>query len=124
MEVKTAAVEPINAAWRTHCLRHPERFAAIPGTATVRKQFERWEDQRIIQLANQELPLLDRAIALRNIVELRRCTARDASTFFGVAPQIVVLSLSLLELAADEADATASPPHSSRASKSRRAKVA
>jgi hypothetical protein len=56
------------------------------------------EEELIAKLSQTDLPLAVRAAALRGIIELRRCSAREAATFFGVEPQVTISALSLLAL--------------------------
>ena len=98
MEAKTAVLESPAEKWRAHCQQHPQRFLALRGAPAVRKRTERFEEQLIDQLCRDELPLANKAVAFRSIVELRGSTARDVAVFFDVNPQVVVLGLSLLEL--------------------------
>ncbi len=97
MDVKLAADSSSAHHWRTHCLQYPERFHAPRGAGGLRSELERWEEQLIAQLQDDG-PAMERAIALRQIVDLRGCTTREAASFFGVAPHIVVSSISLLEI--------------------------
>ena len=99
MEVKLAAETSAAHHWRAHCLQYPERFLAPRGATGLRGELERWEEQLIGQLLDDG-PALDQAIALRQIVDLRGCTTREAARFFDVAPHIVVCSISLLEIPA------------------------
>ena len=95
-----AADDSLARKWRIHCQQQPNRFPPLQGTPTARKKSERFEQQFIAQLDRAELPLGVRAEAFRRILELRRCTARDVATFFGVDPRVIVAGLSLLELPA------------------------
>ena len=98
MEAKTTAEESLPQRWRTHCQQHPQRFLPLRGTVAARRRIEHWEAQVIEQIVRKDLPLATRAVALRCVIELRGCSARDAATFFAVEPQVVVLGLSLLEV--------------------------
>jgi hypothetical protein len=101
MQAKTVAEDPLpNLAhkWRTHCQQQPQRLLPLRGTVATRARIEHWEEQLIEQINRKDLPLATRAVALRRIIELRGCAVREAATFFGVEPQVVVMALSLLEL--------------------------
>ena len=84
---------------------------------------ERWEEQWIAQLGRPELPLAVRGVAFRSIMELRGATARDAASFLGVEPRVIVLGLSLLEVPRTATPHEA-PAALSRKSHSRRTKAA
>jgi hypothetical protein len=98
MQTKTGAKETLAHKWRTHYQQPPQRFLPLRGTAAARARIEHWEEQLIEQINRKDLPLATRAVALRSIIELRGCAAREAATFFAVEPQVVVMALSLLEL--------------------------
>lgn len=118
MNTTAAEIQATAKDWQVYCQRHPERFLAIPGSPMARKLVERWEEERVEQLHNQQLSTLERAIALRSIVELRYCTTRDVATFFAVPVEIVVCSMPLMPLPA------ASGAKARRSGKSRGNKVA
>ncbi len=101
MKAKAVAEEslaPLAHKWRSHCQQYPQRFLPLRGTVAARARIEHREEQLIEQIDRKDLPVATRAVALRSVIELRGCAAREAATFFAVDPQVVVMALSLLEL--------------------------
>lgn len=71
-----------------------------------RRHVERFEELLIEQLSAPHIAEDQRALALRAIVELRGCSTREVSQFFGVESAVVIQSLMLMK-ASVEASQTA-----------------
>lgn len=109
--------ESLAARWRACCDSEPSRYQPIGGSPTQKQRLARAEENAIEQLIQTALPVESRAVAFRQIMELRRCTARDLGIFFAVDPKVVVIAISLLELPAPSG---ASEPQSAPRSRGRR----
>jgi hypothetical protein len=87
------------------------------------RSVERFEEEIVRRLCHAELNVHERATALRILIELRHCTAREASTFFQVPAEITVRALVLLAPPLDFAALVADSARALRSAK-RRTKAA
>lgn len=85
-------------AWRRHCEQAgPRRFDTLKMPPLLRRRAESYEELLIEQLTAHELAVEQRALALRAIVDLRGCSTREVSGFFGIDSVVVVQSLMLMK---------------------------
>jgi hypothetical protein len=102
--------------WRAHCEQIARRLGRFRGGAQAVRRVELLEAEMIECLCAIDLAVEARAVALRTIVELRDCTAREVATFFAIEPDVVIRGLSLLAEArgTDRVSEPAAPSSRSR----------
>jgi hypothetical protein len=96
MDTQLAASAPCALSWRTHCQTHRDRIRSLDEVSRHVRSLEHFESQLIDRLCHPALDLNTRAIALRLLVELRHCTAREVGCFFQAPAEVVVRGLSLV----------------------------
>ena len=83
-------------SWRTHCQSHSGRIRALADISPSLRPLERFEAELIRRLCQADLAIDERAVALRWLVELRHCTAREVGGFFQVPATVIVRGLSFV----------------------------
>jgi hypothetical protein len=83
-------------SWRTHCRTHRDRIRQLSEVARLPQSAEAFEDELVRRLGQAELPLEQRAVAMRVLIELRHCTARELGDFFRVPAPVTIRALALI----------------------------